>query len=278
MFRLELDAATKTAGEVSSQEVADLKKKAEADAEQLKTSKGTIKSLRNIGRQFREKTTQVEKEKQALAEEMAALKTKLTEKEAELTSKHADLVNAQSLMDSMGPESLAKALEEVDILKGKNDTLEVKLKTNQEKFKGVVETAKTKIKKLQEQVKDKSQDEKSQEIAHLNEEAEKAAAEKDQMKAALESAINKLRKENDTLKNSLKEVKDEKEKQTEQLEQLQLELQTSQATAKPVAVAGVVHQQEPRKQVARSNFTIGFLLHMYSLLNHFIRKYTISTL
>jgi len=246
--KLELDAATKTAGEVSSQEVADLKKKAEADAEQLKTSKGTIKSLRNIGRQFREKTTQVEKEKQALDEEVAALKTKLTEKEAELTSKHADLVNAQSLMDSMGPESLAKALEEVDILKGKNDTLEVKLKSNQEKFKGVVETAKTKIKKLQEQVKDKSQDEKSQEIAHLNEEAEKAAAEKDQMKAALESAINKLRKENDTLKNSLKEVKDEKEKQTEQLEQLQLELQTSQATAKPVAVAGVVHQQEPRKQ------------------------------
>ena len=121
-------------------------KKAEADAEQLKTSTGTIKSLRNIGRQFREKTTQVEKEKQALAEEVAALKTKLTEKEAELTSKHADLVNAQSLMDSMGPESLAKALEEVDILKGKNDTLEVKLKSNTEKARVIIAKAHTKTK------------------------------------------------------------------------------------------------------------------------------------
>ena len=258
MFRLELDAATKTAGEVSSQEVADLKKKTEADAELLKTNKATIKSLRNIGRQFREKTAQVEKEKQAVDEEVAALKTKLAEKEAELTSKHADLVNAQSLMDSMGPEALSKALEEVDNLKGKNETLEVKLKSNRERAQTVIETAKNKIKKLQEQVKDKSLDEKTQEIAHLNEEAEKASAEKDQMKAALESAINKLRKENDTLKNSLKEVKDEKEKQTEQLEQLQLELQTSQATAKPVAVAGVVHQQEPRKQVKHSKFTNGF--------------------
>ena len=245
-----MEAAKKTASEVNSKELTDLKTKAEADAESLKQLKLTAKNLRNIGRNFREKHDKVLAEKTEVVTELESVKATLAAKEKELEGKIRDLEGAQSLMESMSPETVAKALEENDTLKEKNVALENKLKVTNEKAKSIVLTAQAKIKKLQEVVN--SSDEKGaleakiKEIEALTSESEKAAAEKDQMKAALESAINKLRKENEGLKNSLKEVKEEKEKQQEQLDQLQLELQ---ATAKPVAVAGVVHQQEPRKQV-----------------------------
>lgn len=230
-----------------SEEAASLRAKvAEAEKqkvtlhEELAKTKINIKSLKNIGRNYREKHEKNTAELQKSVTEMATLTEKLKKAESDLAAKEAELLEARKLVgdahdqfDQMDNEKNKKIAE----LETRNENVE-------ERAKRALETAKTKIGKLQIQVKDlqalQNNESDTSLIEEKNREIEQAKEEKERLKSAMESQLAKLRTENTSLKNKIEELTQEKKNQQEQLDQMQ--------SAKLVAVAGVVHQQEPRKQ------------------------------
>jgi len=224
--------------------LAEIEQQKAAVVDELSKNKGILKNLKSIGRNYREKSEKAAKEVETLTKEIAGLTEKCSEVNADLITKSEELKNAKDLVESLGPEAMQKMIEDNEELKKTNEDLEKKCTEKEERAKKVLETAKEKLNKLQATISEQKKiigtsKEKSL-IDEKNKEIEQAKAEKELMKSALESQMTKLKNENLGLKTSLLEVKEEKEKQQELLDQLQ--------ASKLVAVAGVVHQQEPRKQ------------------------------
>ena len=248
-----------TEAKVGGEEVAALKKKIKeletqsaSQMDQLEKSRGVVKNLKTLGRNLREKSEKAQKEVDTLTKELSTTKEALAKHETELAAKSEELLTVQSLVESLQPEETAQLIEAKQELLVKVQEVEKKSVEEREKFKKVLETAKKKIKGLQEALSandDKALlEKKMKELEELSKTVEQAKMEKERMKSALESTITAIRNENLTMKLALNDLKEEKEKQQEQIEQLQQELLATQTSSKPVAVAGVVHQQEARKQ------------------------------
>eukprot|EP00092_Neocalanus_flemingeri_P000848 GFUD01000905.1.p1 GENE.GFUD01000905.1~~GFUD01000905.1.p1 ORF type:complete len:1977 (-),score=934.20 GFUD01000905.1:29-5959(-) len=226
---------------------------AEKDAEMTK-NKAVVVQLKKIGRSFREKSEAAEKnivdvteEKNKLEEELTKLKSEGVPEGSGSTSD--ELEEAHKLLE----DSHARIQEleaQFEDMKKEKDENEKNAKDKESRAKEVLKNARSKI--------NKSEDEKiqlQQELEQLS--AGGSSEEEDLRKKALASKLNSMRQEKERMEAEKNEAVQEKEKLMEQVEQLQQELVAAQLSAqgvvsKPVAVAGVVQQQEkPVCTVAR---------------------------
>ena len=234
-------------------QITSLTEENKKSSEEMAKLKTQIKSLKAIGRQFRERSEAAGAEVTSLKDEISKVKESCSKLEADVSTKSIELQEARSLIESLDADGVAETMETMEKEK---ITLELKLKEQEEKTRKLLENAKLKINELKAKNRDLTENDekaliekKNQEIEKQNKEIEQARMEKEKLRNALDSSITALRNENLALKNAVNDMKEEKDKQQEQIEQLQHELLASQsAAAKPVAVAGVVHQQETRKQ------------------------------
>ena len=210
------------------------------NAEEMLKSKTSIKSLKAIGRQFREKADSANVEIASLKEELVKVKESVSKLEADIVAKTNELIETKSLLDSLNAEGISKL---VDTLEQDKEELVKKLGEKEKKTKQVLESARNKIMVLQEKNKELMEsdekaliEKKNQEIERQKKEIEQAKMEKDKLRNALDSSISALRNGNLTLKNTVNDIKDEKSKQQEQIEQLQQELLASQRAQTTVSV------------------------------------------
>ena len=210
------------------------------NAEEMLKSRTSIKSLKAIGRQFREKADSANVEIASLKEELVKVKESVSKLEADIVAKTNELIETKSLLDSLNAEGISKL---VDTLEQDKEELVKKLGEKEKKTKQVLESARNKIMVLQEKNKELMEsdekaliEKKNQEIERQKKEIEQAKMEKDKLRNALDSSISALRNENLTLKNTVNDIKDEKSKHQEQIEQLQQELLASQRAQTTVSV------------------------------------------
>ena len=221
------------AKEPESEEVVSLKAKlVEAECqkakvvEELTRTKGILKNLKSIGRNFREKSEKAVTEVENLKKEITALTETCCQVTADLNTKTEELKKAKDLVERFEPESVQKLIEMNEELKKMNEDLDKKCAEKEERAKKVLETAKEKLNNLQAKIQEQrkiicSSKDKTL-IDEKNKMIEEAKREKELMKSALESQMTKIKAENLALNSRLLEVQGEKLKQQELLSQLQL--------------------------------------------------------
>jgi len=222
--------------------------------EELTKMKQNMMNLRKIGRKFRQEAEVAKKELEKAVEEKAQIDEKLKAKQTELSSKDEELKATQDLMKDLDPANIHEMMEKNQQLEEEVTEFRKKETDKENRAKKVLESAKDKIRFLTnknkelEMLKDASGE--NTMIEDLKKQIDKAKMEKESMKSALDSTISAIKSDNAKLKTNLEKLKEDKDKQQEQIESLQQELAiaTQNCQTKPVAVAGMVHQQETRKQ------------------------------
>ena len=220
----------------------------------MKKKTANMKNLRTVGKQFREKFTSAEETVKALEATAQNKEKEISELKEKLETTEKELEEANALTEQLNPVEHLERMKEIETLKEKLKKLEELKKDHTEKAKDILHKLRSNLaeanaenKKLKEDLKGDSV---TAHIVELKDDIEKMKVEKEKMKTALESRLKKLTNENLALKTELNDLQDMKTKLDEQIEQLQTQLETAAtAAAKPVAVAGVVHQHEQRKQV-----------------------------
>jgi len=241
----ELEEAVKNV-QLKEAEAEQMKKSvAEKDAENAK-NKSTVIQLKKIGRNFREKAEAAEKavneiteEKKKVEEELAKIKSEGVPEGSGSTSD--GLEEAQGLLEAsqIRLEELEAQNEE---LKKEKEELSKNSEEKESRAKNVLKNARAKINKVEEE-----KNELKAELEQLT--AGGSTEEQDLRRKALASQLNSMRQDKEKLEAEKNEAIQDKEKLMEEVEKLQQELVASQLStqggvSKPVAVAGVVQQQE----------------------------------
>jgi len=241
----DLEEAQKTI-QVKETEAENLKKTLAEKESEIGKQKATTVQLKKIGRNFREKNDAAEKslvelteEKKKVEEELAKVKADGVPEGSESNSD--ELEEAQKLLEE-SQKRLSELETQIEEVKKENEVLVKSNRDQQVRAKDVLKNARTKIQKTEEE---KTQ--LKQELEELT--AGSSTEEQDLRRKALASQLNSMRQDKDRFETEKNEAVQEKEKLMEEVEKLQQELVASQLSAqggvsKPVAVAGVVQQQE----------------------------------
>ena len=230
-------------------EMEETKKQLDAKEEELKTSKNHGVQLKKIGQNMRTKANNAEKRVTELEEENKLLKDQLSaqphesagsETGSQATSQ-GELDEAHKLLEA-SQQRIEELEADLESTKKENEETNKKMSEKEARAKAVLTNAKTRIQKVEDE-KNKLQKQ-LDEITSGGSSSDNA--EEEFRKKALNSQINSLRADKERLETERIESLTEKEKLMEQVEALQQELVAAQLAAaqKPVAVAGVVHQQE----------------------------------
>lgn len=240
----DLEEATKNA-QAKEAESEQLKKEvAEKDSE-IKQSKSTVLQLKKIGRNFREKAEAAEKTVSDIAEEKKKVEEELAKIKAEgvpegTGSTSDDLEEAQGLLEA-SQVRLGELEAHNEELKREKEDLAKAAEDKENRAKNVLKNARAKINKVEE--------EKKQLTESLEQLSSGGSSEEDLRRKAMASQLNSMRQDKERLEGEKNEAVQDKEKLMEEVEKLQQELVAAQLSTqgvvtKPVAVAGVVQQQE----------------------------------
>merc|ERR1719339_393444 len=255
--RRELEAANQ-ANNAKANEIEALKSQAALKEEEVAKDKSTVLQLKKIGRKFREQKEEAEKKVAALEEEKKKLEEELTKKASEGPSAASGAVSPTQgddethklLEESM--ERISTLETETEKLKAENEELQKTSTLKEERAKTVLKTARAKIQK--------SEDEKKKLELELEQIGQATAAggseEQDLRLKAIMSQLKSTKDDKEKLENDLFAAQQEKERLEEQVKNLEKERQEAQTESrgerpKPVAVAGVVQQQEREKAAPR---------------------------
>jgi len=241
----ELEESQKSVQE-KEDEAEKLKKEVgEKDAE-LAKNKSMLMQLKKIGRNFREKAEAAEKNVSDLTEEKKKVEEELSKIKAEgnaegSASNSDELEEAQNLLEA-SQVRLGELEAQNEELKKEKEDLAKASEEKETRAKNVLKNARAKIQKVEEEKKE------------LKESLEQLSTggsteEQDLRRKALASQLTSMRQDKEKLEAEKSEAIQEKEKLMEEVEKLQQELVAAQLSAqggvtKPVAVAGVVQQQE----------------------------------
>merc|ERR1719234_145014 len=256
--RRELESANQ-ANNTKASEIEALKSQAALKEEEVAKDKSTVLQLKKIGRKFREQKEEAEKKVAALEEE----KKKLEEDLAKKASEGASAAASGAVSPTQGDDETHKLLEEsmeristleteTEKLKAENEELQKTSTLKEERAKTVLKTARAKIQK--------SEDEKKKLELELEQIGQATAAgsseEQDLRLKAIMSQLKSTKDDKEKLENDLFAAQQEKERLEEQVKNLEKERQEAQTESrgerpKPVAVAGVVQQQEREKAAPR---------------------------
>ncbi len=222
--------------------------------EELKKKAVVIKNLKTLGKQFRDKSTSSEERVKELEAATQNKEKEISELKEKLETTEKELEEATALTEQLNPTEHLERIKEIETLKNNIEKLEEQKREHTEKTKSILSTMRVKLSESKAENQKLKEDLKSNnvtaQIVELREDIEKMKTEKEKMKTALESRLKQVTNENLVLKTEVNDLQDIKTKLDEQIEQLQTQLETAAtAAAKPVAVAGVVHQHEQRKQV-----------------------------
>ena len=247
---------------VSSLTMAGQLDEAKKTIESLQTDSDKLKSnnnqLKQIGKTMRSKFQAEEKKVKELEEEKAKLieeKLKLEEELCtrgdvptadEAASEGSDRPSKEELDEATNLLAASQArLDELEAqAEEKNKEIEeLRKKSNEQqtRAKSVLSNAKQRIEKVTEEKKLLQQ-----ELDTLTAGGSGLSDEQELRRKAMASQLNSLRQDKEKLEAEKNEAAVEKEKMMEQIEALQQELVAAQLASqqKPVAVAGVVHQQD----------------------------------
>jgi len=232
-------------------ELEEVKKTLEDSKAEVDKLRGTNQQLKKIGQSMRSKFQAEEKKVKELEEEKKKLEEEFKNKSSDPPSEGGSTATAGSNDELEEAHKLLEAsqarLEELegqlDEVKAEKEDLEKKFSEKEKRAKDVLSNARTRIQKVEDEKKKLQEDLDSMTAgasdASSNDEIE------NQRQKAIASSMQKLRQEKEKLEAEKSEAVAEKEKLMEQVEALQQELVAAQLSAqKPVAVAGVVHQQE----------------------------------
>jgi len=241
----ELEDAQKNVQEKETEAEKLKKDVAEKEAE-LAKNKSMLMQLKKIGRNFREKAEAAEKNVNDLSEEKRKVEEELDKIKAEGVAEGSgsnsdELDEAQRLLEE-SQVRLGELEAQNEELKKEKEELAKASEEKETRAKNVLKNARAKIQKVEEEKKE------------LKESLEQmttggSSEEQDLRRKALASQLNSVRQDKDKLEVEKSEAIQEKEKLMEEVEKLQQELVAAQLSAqggvtKPVAVAGVVQQQE----------------------------------
>ena len=247
---------------VSSLTMAGQLDEAKKTIESLQTDSDKLKSnnnqLKQIGKTMRSKFQAEEKKVKELEEEKAKLTEEKLKLEEELctrgdvptadeaASEGSDRPSKEELDEATNLLAASQArLDELEAqAEEKNKEIEeLRKKSNEQqtRAKSVLSNAKQRIEKVTEEKKLLQQ-----ELDTLTAGGSGLSDEQELRRKAMASQLNSLRQDKEKLEAEKNEAAVEKEKMMEQIEALQQELVAAQLASqqKPVAVAGVVHQQD----------------------------------
>merc|ERR1719284_727879 len=220
----ELEAANQ-ANTAKGTEIETLKSQITQKEEEVGKEKNTVRQLKSIGRKFREQKEEAEKKVLALEEE----KKKLEEEMAKKASDAPSGTISPTQGDDETHKLLEESMERISTLEADNE----KLKTEDEE------------KKLELEL---------QQIGQAS--AAGSSEEQDLRLKAIMSQLKSTKDDKEKLESDLFAAQQEKERLEEQVKNLERERQEAQTESrgerpKPVAVAGVVQQQEREKAAPR---------------------------
>merc|ERR1719284_314142 len=252
--RRELEAANQ-ANTAKGTEIETLKSQITQKEEEVGKEKNTVRQLKSIGRKFREQKEEAEKKVLALEEEKKKLEEEMAKKASDAPSgtispTQGDDETHKLLEESMERISTLEADNEK--LKTENEELQKTSALKEDRAKTVLKTARAKIQK--------SEDEKKKLELELQQIGQASAAgsseEQDLRLKAIMSQLKSTKDDKEKLESELFAAQQEKERLEEQVKNLERERQEAQTESrgerpKPVAVAGVVQQQEREKAAPR---------------------------
>merc|ERR1719209_2044647 len=252
--RKELETANQTITAKAAEVEAFNTKITERDA-LIEKEKATVLQLKKIGRKFREQKESEEKKVKALEEEKKKMEEELAKKPTEgasgaVSPTQGDDETHKLLEESM--ERISTLETESERLKAENTELKDTMAVKEERAKTVLKTARNKIQKCEDEKK-----ELELELERISAGSAGGASEEQDLRLkAIMSQLKSTKEDKEKLENDLFAAQQEKERLEEQVKNLEKERQEAQTESrgerpKPVAVAGVVQQQEREKPAPR---------------------------
>ena len=245
-MKKELEAAQSVAKDSTAQ-LDSVKKTLASREEALNTSKTTNLQLKKIGQTMRAKFQAEEKKVQALTEEKTKLEAELAAKQdatSEASNKSLDESGEAAQLIEAAQARLEEVEAQLEETTKEKEEIEKKYSEKEKRAKDVLQNAKVRIQKVEGEKKALQEQVDSFTAGGSGTNDEQGLRVK-----ALTSQLTQIRQDKEKLETEAAEAMADKGRMMEQVEQLQQELVATQqqlaATAsKPVAVAGVVHQQE----------------------------------
>ena len=252
----ELETATQT-NTAKAAEVESLNTEIREKSANLEKEKATVLQLKKIGRKFREQKESEEKKVKALEEEKKKMEEELAKKLTEGASGAASPTPGDDETHKLLEESMERigALEaDSERLKAENIELKDTMNTKEERAKAVLKNARTKIQKCEDEKK-----ELEAELERISAGSAGGASEEQDLRLkAIMSQLKSTKEDKEKLEGELNMSQLEQQRLEEQVESLQADVAAAQLAShsggersKPVAVAGVVHQQEREKAAPR---------------------------
>ena len=254
--RKELETANQTITAKAAEVESFNTKITERDA-LIEKEKATVLQLKKIGRKFREQKESEEKKVKALEEEKKKMEEELAKKPTEgasgaVSPTQGDDETHKLLEESM--ERISTLETESERLKAENTELKDTMAVKEERAKSVLKNARNKIQKCEDEKK-----ELELELERISAGSAGGASEEQDLRLkAIMSQLKSTKEDKEKLEGELNMSQLEQQRLEEQVESLQAEVAAAQLAShsggersKPVAVAGVVHQQEREKAAPR---------------------------